>query len=342
MKKIEYLCLKSRFLVVILTFIFLFASINICAHTGNSSGGKNPHDSLLFDGSSGVFIKKGGTKDCGWKVKHVWGTVIGTRDTAIRNEPNECDDMKEEFVRDVVREVRGKMKEGDEVYDNDNLEMDGEAFIQLEMRRPSDKMTGKEIPTPHDYPGFMIITVKCKNFKVPSCGDDKSWFHDESSYGWDKIPQPRWYIKSEAEKKYGSKYLFNSNGPKYSIETDQCIIKNNGTKYTLEQTETGGIIKVYEGSVDIQPLNYDNTYVKNGIDDMKKLIDDYMNGRISLEEYKKKLAEGSDGMKKESDIATGKITVEAGFQCKVNEKLREVTPIDSNDDRWWDNENYNK
>src|SRR4030095_7042624 len=255
---------------LILTIIFLFASFNICAQIGNPSGGNNPHDSLLFDGAREVFMNKGGDKNCGWKVKHVWGTVIGTRDTAIRYEPNECDDMKEEFVRDVVSQVRSPLKEGDEIYDNDNLEMKGEAFIQLEMGYP--KINTSETRLPENYPGFLIITVKCKNFKVPNCGPDTRWDYRNGG-------APVWWEMKTLEKKYGPKFLFNAN-KSYSIQTDQCIIKNNGTIYSLEQTETDDIIRVYEGSVEITQIHGDTSNLSG----VMKLQEDYKNGKISTEE----------------------------------------------------------
>jgi hypothetical protein len=330
----------------ILTFVILFCASILFAQSSKFSGyssGNNPHDSLLFDGAPAVFINKGGDKHCKWKVKHVWGTVIGTKDSSYTVQPSECDDMKEEFVRERSKEIRGKLKDGDEVYDDDNLEMEGSSFIQLETNI-NDVINSRSIPykeeqiheNPFNNP-FIIITAQCKNFKVPSCGVKPSENYGNGYTGWDKDPLGDWYFnRTPGAAKYGRKYLFQSSGPKYNIHTDQCIIKNNGTKYSLEQTETEDIIKVYEGSVEVQLSKFDDTELKQQGDDVKKLYEDYQNGKITLEEFMAKSKENTGKINKESADATKKVVVEAGYQCTVEKKIGDPVSIPADDDKWWD------
>jgi hypothetical protein len=328
----------------ILIFVIIFCASVLFAQNSSSSGyssGNNPHDSLLFDGAPEVFMNKGGDKHCKWKVKHVWGNVKGTKDTdyVVTHICGIPIDTKKEGIKYYHTQKRAWLKDGDEVYDNDSLIMDGESFIQLETN--FNDVVNSRIPMNeekiHDNPfnnQFIIITAKCKNFKVPSCGQRPKENYGNGTPDWDKYPIGDWYFnRTPGAAKYGPKYLFESSGPKYSIHTDQCIIKNNGTKYSLEQIETEDIIKVYEGSVEVQFKKYDTSATM----EMLRLQQDYQNGKITLEELTNKAKELQDKIKEESIYNSTKHIVESGFQVTVTGgKIGEVVPIPADDDRWWD------
>jgi len=291
---------------IIVTFVFLFASINICAHF---SRGNNPHDSLLFDGAQDVFIDKQGEKNCGWKVKHVWGTVIGTKDTqyVITHICGIPIDLKKEGIKYHHTTKRSQLKEGDELYDKDSLVMDGTSFIQIEMKGQ------------YTFDPPIILTAKCKNFKVPSCDVNA-------------VPGTQYWFERDP----GAKYMFDGfHGEKhtYDMNTDQCIIKPRGTKYSLEQTETDDIIKVYDGSVEVLFKKYESPATM----EMVKLTQDYQNGKITPEELTNKAKELQDKIKEESIYVGTKHIVETGFQVTVTGgKIGDPVPIPVDDDRWWD------
>src|SRR2546428_99707 len=181
----------------IITFLILFIPTYFFAQGKFTSFslGSNPHDSLLFDGAPEVFMNKGGDRHCKWRVKHVWGNVKGTKDTTIRI-TSICGipiDPKKEGIKTNIRQIRTWLKDGDEVYDDDSLIMDGESFIQLETN--FNDVANSHIPMNeekiHDNPfnnQFIIITAKCKNFKVPSCGPRPKENYGNGDPGWDKIP----------------------------------------------------------------------------------------------------------------------------------------------------------
>ena len=106
-----------------------------------------------------------------------------------------------------------------------------------------------------------------------------------------------------------------------------------GTKYSLEITEAGELIKVYEGSVEIQPKNF--TMSANM--EMGKLTQDYQNGKITMEEYTKKAMELAPKVKEEALNVSKKIIVEAGSQVTVGDGMvSEITPVSSDEEKWWE------
>jgi hypothetical protein len=293
----------------ILTFIILFFANSIFAQISKFSGyssGNNPHDSLLFDGAPEVFMNKEGEKNCGWKVKHVWGHVIGTRDTIKHNVYKECDWRKKEGVSTYVDQVRGQMKDGDEVYDGDTFEMTEGSFIQIEMSMGGDPAG------PHP---ILILTAMCKKFIVPCGKGETKMDFDNGKYFWESTDYYLMYVGSQ-----------------------RCLIKNDGTKYSLETNNNEDIIKVYEGSVTVRPQKFK----ASASEEMQKLSEDYQNGKISLEEFTSKSKGLSEQILSDAYKVTNGVKVEAGYQISIGDKIGEVNPIGTDDNKWWDNKDYNK
>jgi septation ring formation regulator EzrA len=102
---------------------------------------------------------------------------------------------------------------------------------------------------------------------------------------------------------------------------------------------------VYEGSVEFRQ-NFEGEGFKKGTEDwqeeMKKLNEDFQNGKITAQEYKEKFAEIQNKIK--SNISTDPnyfVTVNAGYKSSITDanKPTDPEPFDTNADRWWEDIN---
>jgi hypothetical protein len=288
---------------IIIIFLTLFSSCSVFSQIGISPG-SNPHDSILFDGSVDNYFNKQDPKKSCWTVKHVWGNVIGTREKIIERQV-ECGSMKNENIKYIYTTERGQMKAGDVVYEKDNFEIGEGSMIQLELKDASGNLK-------------VILTFSgCNDLTIPSCEpNDFEWQYKKGKYFWKSYD---WNL--------------------HYIGTQNCSVKNLGTMYSLETNDSEDIIKVYEGSVTITPKKLKSS----ANDELQKLSEDYQNGKISLEEFMSKSKSLSEQMLNDAGKITSGITVEAGYQTSVGDKSSgDIVPISTDDDKWWDNENYNK
>jgi hypothetical protein len=273
----------------------MFAAGNLFAQAGNTFF--NLHDSLLFDGAGEVFdIIVGKEKSC-WKVKHIWGTVTGTKDTAVKYE-YACGFKKQEGVEFVTRQIRGALKENMVLYEDDLIELEEGSIIQIELT---------------DVRHHLILTATgVENFKVPSC--------DKNNFKWEKVKRGKYFWESTD---WNLQY----------IETPSAKYINLGTKYSLETSDNEDILKVYEGSVEIQPRKYNTDMAA----EITQLQLDYQNGKITLEELTVKMKELAPQVKKESEYVSKKHIIDAGFQVTVTDgRIGDAVPISQDDDRWWE------
>ena len=76
--------------------------------------------------------------------------------------------------------------------------------------------------------------------------------------------------------------------------------------------------------------------------EMKKLSDDYLSGKISIEEFTKKIQELQKEMTE--TIPQNSITVNADFQSRIvgTENPTEPVPIESSGSEWFDDANFKK
>jgi hypothetical protein len=116
-----------------------------------------------------------------------------------------------------------------------------------------------------------------------------------------------------------------------------------GTVYSYSSLKDGAIttdiLKVYEGSVKFQRIIQDagKQKVEDKTGQMKQLTEDFQSGKISIEEYSKKMAELQKEMTE--TLPESAITVNAGFQSRIvgTENPTEPIPFDTNENRWWEN-----
>ena len=196
------------------------------------------------------------------------------------------------------------MKAGDPVYEDDGFEMDEGSIVQLEIADPLGR------------PYLILTTTGCTDFKIPSC-DDKNF---------------KWDVKK-------GKYFWESNDWNlHYIGTQNCSVKNVGTKYSIETGDNEDIIKLYEGSAVLYPQKFKSI----ASEELQKLSEDYRNGKISMEEFMSKSKGLSDEILKNKNTIMDGIKLEAGYQVAVGETIGEIIPISADDNKWWDNQNFNK
>lgn len=120
---------------------------------------------------------------------------------------------------------------------------------------------------------------------------------------------------------------------------DACL-RVKGTKFSLEVVKEGGvatsILQVYEGSVTFgrnmdSDANKKNTQSK--AEQMKKLTDDFQNGKISIEEYTRKMQEINSGLGE--SLQADEITVNAGFETRLTGTEKPTDPVPIDEKQWW-------
>ena len=130
---------------------------------------------------------------------------------------------------------------------------------------------------------------------------------------------------------------------KYEVKTDRCADGVRGTEFSVEITNDENIIRVYEGSVEVQNELQIKEYQKNIKDNgpaMIQLTKDYQSGKISIEEFSKKMSE----LQQEKTLPQSPTTVNAGFQSRIvgMENPSDPVPIESTGNEWFDDVNFKK
>jgi len=128
-----------------------------------------------------------------------------------------------------------------------------------------------------------------------------------------------------------------------AIRTDKGIVVNKGTRYTIEIVKEGDIsidvVKVYDGSVTFQKnlqSKENKKKTKDKAAEMKKLTDDFQSGKISIEEFTKKMAELQKDLSE--TLPQNDITVNADYESRIvgTENPTEPVPFDTNENQWWE------
>ena len=120
----------------------------------------------------------------------------------------------------------------------------------------------------------------------------------------------------------------------------------DGTLFTVSSTASGSdttdVLKVYEGSVRFKMVlnkaGYNQVTDKGAA--IKQIYDDYKSGKITAEEFAKKMQEAETGitqmMPKEA------VHVTAGYKSTITNgaNATDPEPFDVNADTWWDDKNF--
>lgn len=298
---------KKNMKKIIIAFSLILISSSIYTQTKSGTGFYSVgHDSLLFDGANETSANFQKTdEDCLMQVLHVKGNVTGTVVTKLRAKA--CGD---EYVWVYIREKK-LLKEGDMVKAGEPISTENDKdFIVAQLENGENLFFGGER-------GEIVVKDYCKN-------------------------PPNVIMTLEAGK-LGIDW--NPLLPKtLSICTDLGCLRIKGTKFSLEILKEGDVVsnvlKVFVGSVTFG-LNMQNKEISKKAEDkageMKKLTEDFQSGKISIEEYTKKMQELQSDMNKTTPQS--EIIVNAGFESKIVglEAPTEPVPFDTNENRWWEN-----
>jgi hypothetical protein len=146
---------------------------------------------------------------------------------------------------------------------------------------------------------------------------------------------------------FNIKKLLGSN--RYEVKTERCALGHRGTKYSVEIVKDGDvmtdILRVYEGSVAFgrnMQSEANKKKSKDKDDQMKKLSEDYQNGKISISEFAIKLNELQQELAESQK--SNEITVNAGFESRITgtDKPTDPVPIDANENDWFNDPVFNK
>lgn len=264
------------------------------------------HDSLIFDGSNkSSSINILSDDRCTYHVFNVSGDVRGT---VMWDTTEYICGEKEKYT--VYRKQRPHefdlLKPGDTVFTG----ADGKIRIDFTYYD-----VGKEYNV-NNYavlgPNSMLILPPCQSLPI----DSKLKLIKGKVYR--KIPP-------KARKEI-------DNG----VETIKSFIKDKLTEFSVEVTEDNDIVKVYEGSVDVTIKKVKDDELTDASFKMTQLTEDFKNGKISKEEFMEKSKELMEIINKGRKNLNTNITVDAGYQCTIGDKLGEPAPIGSDDDRWFE------
>ena len=265
------------------------------------------HDSLLFDGANETSTNFQKTdEDCLMKVVTVNGNVIGLAMTMVA-----VVDCGGKVIDSVKLPRKRLLKLGDMVVAGEPISTeDTRDFVILQLADGENLFAGGKR-------GLVGVRDYCR------------------------FP-PNIWITLEAGK-LGIKW-----NPLLPKSVTLCTgglgscVKITGTQLSLEIVQEGDvttdILKVYEGSATFGK-NMQNQDTSKG-EQMKKLAEDYQSGKISIEEFTKKMQEFQKEM---TEFLSGnEITVNAGFESRITgtDKPTDPVPIDANEKPWWEDPDF--
>ncbi len=252
------------------------------------------HDSLIFDGTSSSANYL--REECNMKVTSVKGEVWGNILTSeIFKVCGETDT--------IYKITYGKVKAGDILVSEDFVRTKDFSTVELELKDGKQVWLGPatEFQMGRDY---------CMGSGIANLFSGSI------------------HVKGGKE---GNLY----------VATAQSMVHITKTELSVESTKEGEIttdlIRMYEGTVTFG-LNTGNKDLTKKNDkkeaEIKKLTEDFQAGKVSIEEFTKKMMEFQGNITASIEA----ITVNAGFQSKIVglEKPTEPESFDTNDNRWWE------
>ena len=289
--------------IIVVVILFMFSTVLYSqskSGTGFISGG---HDSLLFDGANGnTFMDK---SPCGCRIQIA---AVGKKVHARICEKKVSKDCVE-YDTSYVKVRRGIVSWDSDILDGDTIYTDDSpgSWIDLQLDDGKRLLLGSN--------SSMVVEGNCKN-------------------------------SADVTLHKGLLFLDLTNGNKDNFIMTRTIngqIINMGTRYSVQSILDGNntidIVRVYEGSVSFG-LNMENDFNINKTKDkgaeMKKLTDDFQSGKISIEEFTKKMAELQKGM---NETVLNAVTVNAGYESRLvgtDSNPTEPVPFDTNENHWWE------
>ena len=260
------------------------------------------HDSLLFDGETNIRTETYYSKsdeECVYRVTYVKGTATG------------------KIRKMQVIDVCGIRK--DTIYEYQNGAIEKYSVI----KGGEIIKTGPESTAKIDLPdGSEIILGPNTNYTLPVnvCDNIRSGSLDIGAI-WVKL-----------------KRLIN--GTKFEVTMDRFIVGVRGTEFSVEVIEENGvkydIVKVYEGSVEVNMKSMDTENFENNQNELARLAEELQAGKITPEEYSARSVELMKVQTGESTKLKVKQLVEAGYVLRSDGKsLGDPVPFNTSEDTWF-------
>ncbi len=255
-------------------------------------------DSLTFDGAEEFIPIKNISAPCELRVTYVSGKVEGTKFT--KQAFVMCGIVQNDSIE--VEEV-GQIKVGDRIKPNKGIKTGPDGEI--------------EITTPHG--SIRIAPNTSFNMSDELCGTYVLGIDVGEIY-------------SNVTKLFGNE--------SYTVVTERDAIGVRGTKFLVKSSHEKDEIKLYEGSIELNLKVSDEAFStsQDKQAEMLKLQQEYANGKITLEEYTKKMGTIFSSKKKE-DV---KLMLEAGYMVTVTDKISTPVLLPENENNWFDDANFFK
>lgn len=302
--------MKKNIKILLILFLFFFAAGKVSA-INLFTGGVDPHDSLLFDGSSLQSIEPvsfGLDPQCFTRVVEVQGNVIGkvlTKEIYSACGENET----------VYTAVERFLKKGDMLMHGSEVITSVDSKVELAivlMESTFHRVTLKVGPESQiTTPSFI---VECKNT-----------LKEREQAPPEEIKVIEGIVTYDAEPDAGFKAK--TNGKRSSA-------KHTKTRYShevkIDAADTVDIIRVYKGAVEVSMLKID---IDEG--DMTKkfenLGEDMQSGKLSAEEMQAKMSEFQNFGQMVNELMQP-LNVDEGFKCTVTKSTRVVEPLGAGDE----------
>jgi hypothetical protein len=259
----------------------------------------DPHDSLIFNGENyfrtETYYSKPGD-ECNFRVTYVKGNATGKIKKMM---------IYEDCGIDTVYEyVNGAIEKYSVIQGGEQVKTGPESNVKI------------ELPD-----GSVIILGPNTEYTLPTnaCDLSRSGTLNLGSI-WTKV-----------KKLIG--------GGKFEVSTERAVHGVRGTEFTVEIKEENGIkydiVKVYEGTVDVMLTSLDTKEYENKGDEMQKITEDYQAGKITMEEYSKKIFEMGNAIQNETANLKISQLVESGYYLKVGKLLGDPMQFNTSEDNWF-------
>lgn len=253
------------------------------------------HDSLLFDASGKVqTINAAFNDDCKIKVTKVSGFVLGAK--TVRDIYEICGEW------DTINRVEtaAQLKVGDNIAKKEEIKTGEDGFVKMELTDGS------------------IIVV----------GPNSSLYVDE-----EMCETARTLIRIRAGSIW-TKVKKLLGGGKFEVSTENGGGGVRGTEFTYEVFPDKDVIKVYEGSFEVNPPK-DYSDLENSSKEMEQLQKDFEAGKITMEEFTSKMMVLAEKTKEQAGEIKSTM-VEAGYMVTINKKAGTPEPIPPGETKWFE------
>lgn len=123
-----------------------------------------------------------------------------------------------------------------------------------------------------------------------------------------------------------------------TFNTVRTITSHNNTQFSIEIQNDGNdtidVIKVYEGSVNVQLKSPEVAQDKQKA--IEQAAQDFQNGKITAQEFGEKMKQFNSDVKDFNDQSKPVLVTE-GNKCTATKSTMKVEPIEPGDEHWWEN-----